>query len=137
MLRHLLLARHFLWPLFALELLCGWQPWMVILSLGIVLTWPTWMFSRSQNAGWFVVMLGGLLNKVCIIANNGYMPVSGDIIKEASGKHVPLSSSHVLVGLADNYGGASIGDFIAFFGLLAVLSIWTIRKIKGHHALSK
>lgn len=116
----------------------GWSLWHCIaVTTGGALS-LFGFYCVARNWGFIVTFGGGLLNKICMLANGGYMPVSGfDQEVTARGyKWTVLTSESRLTFLADIYNGASIGDGIVTFGVLLTVGIWLQRKLQ-HRKLTR
>lgn len=122
-----LFVRHLVIPFFFVERYTGWHPWYLLLIIAMSAAWIIVTYNSRRNWGWLIVGLGGFANFACMAVNGGYMPVRG-VITQTEHQHTPLRPEHRLVWLADNYAGASIGDFIVTAGLLLVLAVWFYRK---------
>lgn len=79
----------------------------------------------SRRFAW-VTVVGAVLNAVVTIANGGYMPVLGQDVSLSV--WTTATDSHVLLFLADQYAGFSVGDFFIFAGILGRLGYWCARK---------
>lgn len=86
--------------------------------------------SRKNQVFWASVNIGGYLNAIVTLANNGKMPVIGHGVSGES-VWVVANESHRLLFLCDRFARFSIGDLLMFTGGVVTLVIWLADKVKN------
>jgi hypothetical protein len=107
----------------------------------VALTWDTLGLAnataRHGRIAWLSVSVGGALNAVVTIANNGRMPCIGyPLTSDQTSVWVTAIESHRLLFLADNaaFYGCSIGDLLLFVGALLAALVWVMPHIAARLA---
>lgn len=93
-----------------------WIPWLYWNALWIVRN-GVWKY-RWCRIG---VSIGGILNAAAILANGGFMPVTGEM--KTREVWIQATPNTHLFYLCDIHGGASVGDFIILGSAFVALNI--------------
>lgn len=133
--RYFLLLRYLIVPLIVLEvfIMDQYYPWQTYITTLVLVSVAVDWWLTTRNVGVLIAAFGGALNRAAMIANGGYMPVGGGLLKAPTHKYIPLTTSSNLPWLTDIHDGASKGDFIATVGLIVVAAIWAYRKWLRSH----
>jgi len=111
------------------------RPWALFsVSFVVIVLVHQVLIYRSDGGKWrLLIIAGGVLNTIALIANQGRMPVLGKDTVDRWWQ--PLTSETRLVFLCDIYWKWSIGDIVVGTAVLAGVTSWTVTKIKARRRL--